>query len=374
MSLTALRCRQCERTHPIGPLSECDACHGPLDLDYAWADPPVRAESPAMTPLVGGGRLAEMLGVDLHLKLEGANPTHSYKDRIAASAVAAAEKFGFQTLCCASTGNLGEALAARCAAAGLEAIVLCPSEEAQHLPAAAYGAQVFGVRGTFDDCRRLERELDALLPWGFVDGNLHAFAAEGAKSMAYELAEQLGWRFPDAVVVPVASGTLFAKLAQGLAELAELGLVEGPRPRLYGAQAGGCPPLADAWAEDRPPSRVRPATRVRSLAIGDPVYGELAVGAAQISGGGIQAVPEDRIGSATAFLAESTGVFADSAGGVAVEALVSLIRTGAIREGERVVLVVTGTGLKPYGHEQVAEPREIEPELDALLAALGLEN
>jgi threonine synthase len=173
-------------------------------------------------------------------------------------------------------------------------------------------------------------------------------------------------------VCPVATGTLFAKLAQGFAELEELGLVDGPRPRLYGAQPGGYPPLADAWAEDRPASGMRPATTVRSLAVADPLFGDLAVGAARMSGGAIHSVPETKIGAGTALLAETTGIFADSAGGVAVETLLELVRTRAIREGERVVLVVTGTGLKPYRYEPPSQPLEVDASVDAILEALGV--
>ena len=176
------------------------------------------------------------------------------------------------------------------AAAGLEAVVLCP-RTCRVAPAPSYGARVFGVDGTFDDCRELERQLEALFPWGFLGGNLHALASEGAKTIAYELVEQLG-EAPDAVVAPVASGTLFAKLAQGFGESG------ADSARLYGAQAGGCPPLAAAWADDRPLSKVRPQTEVRSLAIGDPAYGDLAVGAARMSGGAITACPRRRSPSA----------------------------------------------------------------------------
>jgi threonine synthase len=341
---------------------------------YADLLPHVSADegTPGMTPLVRAARLSDALGIELLLKLEDANPTHSFKDRVAASAVAAAQAFGFATLCCASTGNMGEALAARCAAAGLEAVVLCPADDVALAPAASYGATIFGVHATFDECRELERRLSGLFPWGFVGGNLHAVASEGAKTIAYEIAEQLGV-MPDAVVSPVASGTLFAKLAQGFDEVAALGAADGPRPRLYGAQAAGCPPLAAAWADDRPLSRVRPETDVRSLAIGDPVYGELAVGAAKMSGGAIHAVPEEDIPERTAFLAETTGVLADSASGVALGALLELVNTGAIAPGERVVLVVTGSGLKPYAHDVAVTPAEIDGNVEALLAALGLD-
>ena len=389
--IASLRCRVCEREQPLAPLGTCPVCSEPLDVHYDLDGPPLALEpdaprsmwryrstlphvpddagSPGMTPLVRAVRLSEALGVELLLKLEDANPTHSFKDRIAATAVAAAQAFGFETVCCASTGNLAEAIAARCAAAGLEAVVLCPTSDLPLVPVPTYGARVFGVDGTFDDCCALERELEALFPWGFVGGNLHALAAEGAKTIAYEIAEQLKGRLPDAVVGPVASGTLLAKLAQGFDELAP---VVSERPRLYGAQAGGCPPLAAAWADDRPPSRVRPATEVRSLAVGNPAYGELAVGAARMSAGAILAVPEEEIATETAFLAEMTGIYADSAGGVALGALLQLVRSAEIRQGERVVLVVTGSGLKPYGHEVEVAAEEIGSDVGSLLAALGV--
>ena len=178
-------------------------------------------------------------------------------------------------------------------------------------------------------------------------GTCTPFAVEGIKTIAYEIAEQLGWETPDAVVSPVASGALFAKLAQGFVELADLGLVVDGPPRMYGAQPGGCPPVAAAWADERPPSRVTPDTVARSLAVGDPSYGELAIGAARMSGGSITTVPEELIESSTELLAENSGVLADPAGGVAFGALVELVRSGAIASGERVVLVVTGSGIKP---------------------------
>jgi threonine synthase len=218
----------------------------------------------------------------------------------------------------------------------------------------------------------LERRLEELFPWGFVEGNLHALGSEGAKTIAYEIAEQLGWELPDAVISPAASGTLFAKLAQGFDELNALGAATGTRPRLYGAQAGGCPPLATAWADDRPLSKVLPDTEVRSLAIGDPAYGELAVGAARMSGGAIKAVPEEEIAESTSFFAQMTGVHADSAGGVAFGALLELVRRGDIHPGERVVLVVTGTGLKPYGYDVSYAPQEVTSDVDEVLAVLGV--
>jgi threonine synthase len=252
-------------------------------------------------------------------------------------------------------------------------VILSPADDdVPVLPSATYGATVFTVRGTFEDCRRLERELEHLFPWGFLEGNLHPFAVEGIKTIAYEIAEQLGGETPDAVVSPVASGTLFAKLAQGFVELADLGRVTDTPPRMYGAQPGGCPPVAAAWADDRPPSRVTPNTVARSLAVGDPSYGELAIGAARMSGGSITAVPEGLIEPSTQLLAENSGVLADSAGGVAFSTLVELVRSGAIAPGERVVLVVTGSGMKPGSHESEYPTRRIDADADDFLAALGV--
>ncbi len=394
MKRTRLCCRVCERELPLAPVSACPACHGPVDVAYdltaaklvgaggaarsMWRYGDLLPHAPAdldtlgLTPLVAAPRLSEALGIELLLKLEDANPTHSFKDRVAATAVASARAYGFRTVCCASTGNLAEAIAARCAANGLEAVVLCPQGDLPLLRVPAYGARVLGVAGGLDDCRKLERQLESLFPWGFVGGNLHAVAAEGAKTIAYEIFEQLHSSMPDAIVSPAASGMLIAKLAQGVAELDGLGLWREPPPRLYGAQAGGCPPLAAAWADDRPLSRVRPATEVRSLAIGDPVYGDLAVGAARVSGGAIVAVPEEEISGRTAFLAEVGGVFADPAVGVATGALLDLVRSGAIAQGERVVLIVTGSGVKPYGHEAEVTVEEVALDVDAVLAALGV--
>ena len=368
MNNAVLSCRICEETHPLAPVYRCGACSGPLDVRYvtngnggrlADADtlesdrallPHRETSLPSRTPLVPAPRVSAALGIDVQLKLETANPTRSFKDRMAASAVKAAQEFGLETLLCSSTGNLGAAVAAHCATVGLEGVILTPAgADELVLHSGAETTSVFRVRGTLEDCRRLERDLEPLFPWGFLDGNLQPFAVEGIKTIAYEIAEQLGWEMPDAIVSPVASGALFAKLAQGFVELAELGLVSGRPPRMYGAQPGGCPPVAAAWADERPPSRVTPNTVARSLAVGDPSYGELAIGAARMSGGSITSVAEELIEPSTELLAEDSGFVADPAGGVAFGGLVELVRSGAIAAGERVVLVVTGGGAQPNG-------------------------
>jgi threonine synthase len=381
MSAYALRCRVCEEPAPPRPVETCRRCDGPTDVVYDWerirggvgrariagGPPSLWRYAPLLpgaarldlgagwTPLVHARRLSGLLGIELHLKLESANPTLSFKDRLATVAAQVALDHGITTLCCSSTGNLGDAVAAAAAAAGLEAIVLAPAVGASAgATAAAAGARVFTVDGTYDDCRALQRELRDLFPWGFVDGNLHPYAAEGAKTIGFEIAEQLGWRLPDAVVCPAASGILFSKLAQGLAELRDAGLVADAMPRLFAAQPEGASPIASAYADDRGISRVRPRTHVHSLAVGDPVSGELAIGAARSSGGGVVAVPEREVARDTALLARTTGVFADCAGGVALGALLDRVAAGAIAPGSRVVLVVTGAGLKPHGHEPAA--------------------
>jgi threonine synthase len=399
MSSFALRCRVCEEITDPRPVDVCDRCDGPTDLTYDWdwvhrhvsreaieAGPASlwRYESllpggarldfgAGWTPLVHAPRLSELLGVELELKLESANPTLSFKDRLATLAASVALDHGVTTLCCSSTGNLGDAVAAAAAAAGLEAIVLAPAGGASvGAVARAAGARVVTVRGTYDDCRRLEHELRELFPWGFVDGNLHPFTTEGAKTIAYEIVEQLGWQLPDAIVCPTGSGILFSKLAQGVAELSTTGLAEGDAPRLFGAQPEGASPIASAYAGNRVISRILPATHVQSLAVGDPAYGELAIGAARSSGGRILAVRESEIARHTSLLAETTGVFADWAGGVALGALLEGVACGDIAAGSRVVLVVTGAGLKPHDRLPAPAPAEIDADLGELLRALGV--
>ena len=399
MTAYSLRCRVCEEVTAPVPVDACRRCDGPTDVAYDWGwvrgnvDRGRIATRPqtlwryrellpgaarldygaGWTPLVRAERLSQLLGVELFLKLEGANPTLSFKDRVATIAAQVALDHGVTTLCCSSTGNLGDAVAAAAAAAGLEAIVLAPEGEALiGATAGAAGARVFAVRGTYDDCRGLQGALRDLFPWGFVDGNLHPYAAEGAKTIAYELTEQLGWQFPDAVVCPAASGILFSKVAQGLTELTSAGLVSGRPPRLFAAQPQGASPIASAFADDRGISRVLPETSVPSLAVGDPAYGELAIGAARTTGGGIYAVPEGDIPRYTALLAETSGVFADCAGGVALGALIDAVTGGAIAPGARVVLVVTGAGVKPHGDTEAPAPVEVAADVDELLYHLGV--
>jgi threonine synthase len=398
MSAYSLRCRVCETVTVSEPLDACRRCDGPNDIAYDWARiarnvtrATIAAGPPSLwryagllpagarvdfgagwTPLVPAGRLSELLGVELHLKLEGHNPSHSYKDRMATIAASASIDHSVTTLCCSSTGNLGDAVAMAAAATGLEAIVLAPvGGEASAVAARHSGARVLAVNGHYDDCRRLELELGSLFPWGFVSGNLHPYASEGAKTISFEIAEQLDWQLPDAVVCPAASGTLFSKLAQGFAETVRAGLAAEPVPRMFAAQALGSSPIAAAFAGDRGISRVEANTGFASLAVGDPSHGDLAIGAARATGGGIVALSDEEIAEHTALLAETTGIAADCAGGAALGALVTALERGGIAPGSRVVLIVSGARPQPAPAD-TARLTAIEPDAGAVLNALGL--
>jgi threonine synthase len=403
-SCVSLRCRACEQEYALEAIGVCARCFGPLepvyDLDEVRASltreaiaagppslwryapllpvsPPAEQRlAPGLTPLVRAPRLAEELGVGtLYLKLDTANPTHSFKDRVVAVACAKALEDGATTLACSSTGNLANAVAARAAAEGIDAAVLCPASlEPEKLTATAvYGATIYAVDGSYDDCSRLSVELSFELDWAFVNVGLRSYYAEGSKTLGFEIAEQLGWELPTAVVGPIASGAMFSKVSQGFAQLRDVGLVDGEAPRLYGGQAEGCAPVAAAFAEDRRVTPVRPDTVARSLAIGNPADGDLAVATAKASGGVIYAVAEEEVGENMALLAETSGVFGETAAGVTLGALRRAVASGAVGEADTVVLLVTGDGLKtpqPVAHR--LRPIEVEADADVLLEHLGV--
>ncbi|MGZ4340441.1 MAG: threonine synthase [Gaiellaceae bacterium] len=403
MPVDTLRCRICEAEYPAVASGSCVRCFGPLEPVYDWeavaravsreqiaagprslwryeallpvAAPADAASGPGWTPLVAAPRLAAEIGVgEVFLKLDHTNPTHSFKDRVVAVAAAKAGEVGADTLACASTGNLGNAVAARAAALGLRSVVLYPTTvESEKLRATAvYGGEMLAVRGTYDDCSRLVVELAAELDWAFVNVNLRAYYAEGSKTLAFEIAEQLGWELPDAVVAPVASGSLFSKLWQGFQQLQRVGLVDGQPPRLHGGQAEGCSPVAAAFAADRAVAPVRPSTVAQSLAIGAPADGDLAIATARASGGAVHAVPEHEVGPNMALLAGTSGIFGETAAGVTVGALREAVVRGGIGPRDRVVVLVTGTGLKTPGAVDVRTGAEIDPDVDVLLEELGV--
>jgi threonine synthase len=283
------------------------------------------------------------------VKNDAANPTHSFKDRVVSVAVTRARELGFETIACASTGNLANSVAAHGAALGLESFVFIPAdlEEQKVLATGIYGTKLVAVEGNYDDVNRLCTELCAERQWAFVNINLRPYYAEGSKTLAFEIAEQLGWELPDRCVVPVASGSLFIKLAKGFEEWRELGLLEGELPRMNGAQAEGCSPVASAFAEGHQVCRpVKPNTIAKSLAIGNPADGPYALDLARRTGGSVDAVSDEEIRAGIALLAETTGVFTETAGGVTTAVLAKLAERGDIDPEERVVLVITGEGLK----------------------------
>jgi threonine synthase len=378
MPVQALQCKECGQTYPLDARYVCEHCFGPLEVAYdlsgldagetrrriqagplsiwRYADFLPFGERPqpglpvGLTPLQRAPRLAERLGLgEVWVKNDTANPTHSFKDRVVAVALAKARELGYEVVACASTGNLAGAVAAHAAAAGLEAYVFIPAdlEEQKVLATGVYGAHLVAVRGSYDDVNRLCTELSAEREWAFVNVNVRPYYAEGSKTLAFEIAEQLGFELPDRLVVPVASGSLFTKIARGFEEWREVGLLEGELPAFNGAQAAGCAPVAKAFEAGHDVCRpVRPRTIAKSLAIGNPADGPYALDLARRSGGSIESVSDEEIRSGIRLLAETTGIFTETAGGVTTAVLRKLAEQGAIDPAERVVVVITGDGLK----------------------------
>jgi threonine synthase len=302
------------------------------------------------TPLIKADRLAERLGIgEVWIKNDAANPTHSFKDRVVSVAVARARELGYDVIACASTGNLANSVAAHGAALGLESYVFIPSdlEEQKVLATGVYGTNLVAVRGNYDDVNRLCTELSGERDWAFVNVNMRPYYAEGSKTLAFEVAEQLGWTIPDRCVVPIASGSLFTKIARGFDEWREVGLLEGELPKMNGAQALGCSPVAQAYEAGADVCRpVKPDTIAKSLAIGNPADGPYAVELARKTGGAVDSVTDDEIRAGIRLLAETTGVFTETAGGVTTATLKKLADRGDIGPDERVVAFITGEGLK----------------------------
>lgn len=377
--IVGLRCRNCGQREGLGAAYVCAACFGPLEVEYnlssvagrldratierrppgIWrylellpvAEQPRRGLAVGSTPLLRADRLGPALGIDdLWLKDDTRNPTLSFKDRAVAIAAERAREFGITTLGCASTGNLAGATAAAAAALGMPAYVFIPAdlETAKIDHALAYGATVVPIDGTYDDVNRLCLEIADETGWGFVNINLRPFYAEGSKTLAFEIAESLGWQAPDVVVAPIASGAMFTKLAKGFRELADLGLIERTPIRFVGGQAAGCAPVATAWARGTTviePVR-KPDTFVRSLAIGNPADGRYSVELADASHGSIEAIADEVTAAAIRQVAALEGIYPETTGGVTLAAAEAARRRGIIREGDRVVALLTGNGLK----------------------------
>jgi threonine synthase len=410
----ALSCRECGTRYPLGPSFACIECFGPLEVAYTWNTPgeapvapvtraqieagpasiwryrallPVPSDvltkrnlAPGWTKLVKADNLARELGLrSLHVKDDSGNPTHSFKDRVVAIALEAARTFGFHTLSCSSTGNLAGAVTAAAARAGLDACVFIPSdlEEAKIVMASVYGGRLVGIEGTYDDVNRFCSELigDPIGErWGFVNVNLRPFYGEGSKTLSFEIAEQLGWRIPDQIVIPIASGSQLTKVDKGFQELIKLGLVEDKPYKIFGAQAEGCSPVSAAFKAGRDAVQpVKPDTIAKSLAIGNPADGPYVLDIARRSGGAVEDVTDAEIVDAIRLLARTEGIFAETAGGVTVGVLRKLTESGVLDPDAETVVLNTGDGLKTLDAVSAhARPTAvIRPSLNAFRTAIA---
>ena len=378
--LKGLKCRECGRSYPASPLHVCEFCFGPLEVDYRYealkglvsresiaAGPPsmwrykdllpVEGEvavghAVGFTPLIRARNLASALGVaEVYIKNDSVcHPTWSFKDRVVSVAVTKAREFGFETVACASTGNLANSVAAHAAEAGLASFIFVPAdlEAGKILGTLVYNPTLVAVQGTYDEVNRLCSEIADKYRWAFVNVNFRPYYAEGSKSYGFEIVEQLGWRTPAHIVVPCAGGSLITKIWKAMTEMAALGLIEGPiRTKMHAAQAEGCGPIVTMIKDDTDVLKpVRPRTIAKSLAIGNPADGYYAYRVAKDSGGfGAHATDEEII-DGMLLLARTEGLFAETAGGVTVAATKKLVETGIIPRDESVVICITGSGLK----------------------------
>ncbi len=399
--LTPLACRLCGAPHAPAPLATCPECLGPLEPAYDAArrlptraeiearprsiwryrewlpilDAPVVSTDTGFTPLLEAPALARALGVRRALVKNDAvcHPTLSFKDRVVAVALNAAAGLGLETVGCASTGNLANSVAAQAARAGLPAWIFVPEdlEIGKIVGTAVYGPRLVRVRGNYDDVNRLCAQVADRFGWGLVNLNLRGYYGEGSKTVAFEIVEQLGWRLPQAVVAPMAGGSLLTKIDKGFAELAKAGLADGPRPRVYGAQAEGCAPIVNLV--HRGGDRIEPVvprTIARSIAIGNPADGRFAAEAIRSSGGAAAAVSDAELVEGITLLAATTGVFTETAGGVTVAAARKLVREGQLGPDDEVVLCITGNGLKTIEAVQpaLAPAPIIDPKLREVAA------
>lgn len=375
---SALKCRECGREYPTDPLNVCEFCFGPLEVVYdyeaiarvasreriqngpltMWRYQdllPVDGENAVdlqtgFTPLMKAPNLGRMLGLDhLYIKNDAVNPTNSFKDRVVSVASTKALEYEFKTLACASTGNLAGSVAAHAARAGMTAYIFIPAdlEKGKVIGAAIYGPTVVAINGSYDDVNRLCSELADTYPWAFVNINMRPYYAEGSKTLGYEVAEQLGWQAPAHCVVPSASGSMFTKIWKGLKEFEDLELIPRAHTHMHMTQAAGCAPIAEAYeagmARVRP---VKPDTVAKSLAIGNPADGYYSLKAIQESGGDATIVPEEEVVTGIQMLAETEGIFTETAGGVVISGLKRLVERGAIKRDEVTVAYITGNGLK----------------------------
>jgi threonine synthase len=404
-TFTGLKCKECGAEYEAKAMHVCELCFGPLEVVYdydalrrtvtresiqngpnsIWRYRPflpVQTDTPidvgtGMTPLLQANRLARRLGLKrLYIKNDAVNmPTLSFKDRVVSVALTRAKELGFSTVSCASTGNLANSTAAIAAHAGLDCCVFIPSdlEAGKVLGTLIYGPTVMAVHGNYDQVNRLCSEVANTHGWGFVNINLRPYYSEGSKTLGYEVAEQLGWELPDHVVAPLASGSLFTKIYKGFQEFVKVGLVDEKAVRFSGAQAEGCSPIAQAFREGRDfIAPVKPNTIAKSIAIGNPADGVYAVDIARKTNGNIESVTDQEIVEGIKLLAETEGIFTETAGGTTIAVLKKLVEAGKINADETTVVYITGNGLKTQEAVQgyIGEPLTIEPKLDSFERAL----
>ncbi|MBO0347667.1 threonine synthase [Phormidium pseudopriestleyi FRX01] len=400
-----LKCKECGAEYETKAIHVCELCFGPLEVKYNYdeirrqvtretiqAGPhsiwryrpflPVMTDTPidvgtGMTPLVKSNRLARQLGMkNLYIKNDAVNmPTLSFKDRVVSVALTRAKELGFTTVSCASTGNLANSTAAIAAYAGLDCCVFIPSdlEAGKVLGTLIYNPTLMSVKGNYDQVNRLCSEVANTYGWGFVNINLRPYYSEGSKTLAYEVAEQLGWQLPDRIVAPLASGSLFTKIYKGFQEFIQVGLVDEKAVRFTGAQAEGCSPIAAAFREGRDFIKpVKPNTVAKSIAIGNPADGIYALEVAHKTNGNIESVSDAEIIEGMKLLAETEGIFTETAGGTTIAVLKKSLEAGKIDPDETTVVYITGNGLKTQEavHGYIGEPLTIEPKLDSFERAL----
>jgi threonine synthase len=395
---SGLRCRECKKEYPISPIHVCEFCFGPLEVIYDYEkikrsltreriqerpksmwryrellpveDDPIVGLNVGFTPLIRAERLGKVLNVkDLYIKNDAVNyPTLSFKDRVVSVAINKAKEFGFRVVACASTGNLANSVSALAAAGGLESFIFVPYdlEQGKILGTLVYGTNLIGIRGSYDEVNRLCSEIAENYGWAFVNINIRPFYAEGSKTFGFEIAEQLGWRIPQHVIVPMAGGSLITKIWKGFKELEAIGLLDRVETKMYGAQASGSNPIVAAFKEGidwiKPQ---RPRTIAKSLAIGNPADGYYALKTIRESGGSADDVTDEEIIEAMKLLAQTEGIFTETAGGVTVGVTKKLIEQGIIPRDESILISITGNGLKTQEaiQDRVGRPLLIEAKL-----------
>ena len=395
-----LKCRECEREYPKEPLHVCEFCFGPLEVNYNYEaiqksisrssieqgpeslwryidllpidGEPTDGLNSGFTPLIRAKNLGDALGVkEIYIKDDSVcHPTLSFKDRVVAIALSKSKEFDFDTVSCASTGNLANAVAAHAAVANLNCYIFSPAdlELGKVVASLVYAPTVVGIMGNYDDVNRLCSEIAGVYPWAFVNINIRPYYAEGSKTLCFELIEQLGWEAPDHIIAPAAGGSLITKIGKALKEFHLLGLIDKPRTKIHVAQAEGCGPIVNTYKENSDFVKpVKPDTIAKSLAIGNPADGIYAVDTVRNSGGVGEHANDDEIVEAIKLLAATEGIFTETAGGVTLAATKKLIESGDIGRDERIVVAITGNGFKTIEalENKTDEPHIIAPQLNA---------